>query len=282
MPNWCACSVTFDCSDELFDEICSYVKSEEDIFDFNRIIPMPESLNIEASFHSDRAAAYFVTERLTIPVEQTDLSNLISNSLSEDWAHEVVSSLTTWAETASDEDKDKLYEMGKQYMFNKENYGAFHWYDWSIENWGTKWNAAEVSLHEKNFKFDTAWSPCSPVIKTLSKLFPDAHIRFQYSEPGWGFCGVEEYWGGYKIYQLEGDYYEIWPEDNEDGTRTNIDEDKLPLSDKTIDYYLDEKECGLLVKTGKLYYREKIDDEYIVEIVADVIFADKLPENIWE
>ena len=217
MPNWCNCSVTFDCSDELFDEICSYVKSENNIFDFGKVIPMPEDI-----YHGDLGQA------------------------------------------------------------EREKYGKNNWYDWSIENWGTKWNSEGASLYENTFTFDTAWSPCSPVIITLAKRFSDAHIRFQYSEPGWGFCGVEEYRGGYKIYQLEGDYYEIWPEGNEDGTRTNIDEDKLPLSDKTIDYYLDEKECGLLVKTGKLYYREKIDDEYIVEIVADVIFVDKLPENIWE
>lgn len=98
-----------------------YVKSDDSIFDFNKIIPMPESLNIEYSTITDQAIAYKVTERLTIPVDQTKLSELISNRYSEDWPRQVVSRVTTWAESATDEEKDKLYAMGKQYVFNKEN-----------------------------------------------------------------------------------------------------------------------------------------------------------------
>lgn len=281
MPNWCSCSVEIDCSKELFDEIYTYVKSENNIFDFGRIIPMPESLHIDSGSMTDRAIAYTITERLTIPVEQTNLSELITNQFDPDWDNKVAAAVATWAETASAEDKNNLYAQGKQYLFNKENYGAFTWYEWSIENWGTKWNAEDASLNQNTFCFDTAWSPCSPVIRALAERFPEAHIRFQYSEPGWGFCGVEEYKNGCLVYKLDGDYYEIWPEDNEVGTRTNIDEDVLPISDKNIDYCLKEEKTVKIMRTGKLYYREKMADEYVTEIIANVFFVGAPPQNFW-
>ena len=281
MPNWCSCSVTIDCSAELFNEICAYVRSEDNVFDFDKIIPMPETLKNEPGLPRDRAIAYCVTERLTIPVEQTNLSELISNLFSSDWAHEVVAELATWAETASDEDKNELYASGKQYMYNKENYGSFDWYDWRIESWGTKWNSENASLHETSFVFETAWNPCTPVISALAAQFPATHIRFDYTESGWGFCGAIEYLNGVPVYMLTGDYYEIWPEDNEDETCTNIDEEKLPLSDKATDFYLDIEEKTDNTGAGKLYYREKIDDEYIVEIIGEVAYTGNPPEHFW-
>lgn len=69
-----------------------------------------------------------------------------------------------------------------------------NWYEWSIENWGTKWNAydtfkygeanidkiTEENINEENnqisFTFNTAWSAPLPVYKQMSFLYP--HILF--------------------------------------------------------------------------------------------------------
>ena len=39
-------------------------------------------------------------------------------------------------------------------------YGKNNWYDWSNENWGTKWNSCDTTFEEDTFSFWTAWSPC--------------------------------------------------------------------------------------------------------------------------
>lgn len=66
------------------------------------------------------------------------------------------------------------------------------WYDWNINNWGTKWNAREVSVDRMadncvSYYFDTAWSPPTPIIEKLAKLFPTVKIHYRYEEEqGWG------------------------------------------------------------------------------------------------
>ena len=66
------------------------------------------------------------------------------------------------------------------------------WYNWNIANWGTKWNARDVSLErmgegEAVYNFNTAWSPPMPIIDRLRKLFPTMTFFFRYQEEqGWG------------------------------------------------------------------------------------------------
>lgn len=54
----------------------------------------------------------------------------------------------------------------------RELYGVNNWYDWSIANWGTKWDAYS-SYHDRNRNtifFDTAWSSPKPVFDALAKF----------------------------------------------------------------------------------------------------------------
>lgn len=218
MPNW-----TYNEIKTNNPEIIPTFMDKDGNFDFNKLIPMPESLNIEAGSQTDRAIAYKVTERLTIPVEQTNLSKLISNSFCADWAAEVVSRVTAWAETASDDEKEKLYTMGQQYMYNYQNHDHhFHWYSWAVEKWGTKWGACDSSFNENNpcyISFSTAWSAPLPILEKMCELFPDSEITFhcEYEE---GFVVEYENVGGELVqtneYELNyDDEDEDWYEDEE-------------------------------------------------------------------
>jgi len=73
-------------------------------------------------------------------------------------------------------------------------HGADNWYDWSNQNWGTKWNSYhdEVEYDGEEslvYKFDTAWSPPEPVIHALRKKFEDLSITAFYDEPGMQIAG---------------------------------------------------------------------------------------------
>ncbi len=195
MPNWVQNEIIFEnASDEkvaaLLREIKLATESEDRPFDFNKLIPMPESLNIESGSSTDRAIAYYVTERLTIPFEQTNLRELIHNSFSDDWAKETISRLSSTDIAA--EDWDKLYELGKQYMYNREHYGCYTWYEWCIRNWGTKWNACDPDwcLEEGILYFQTAWSPPIPVIEALAEKYPDLEFTHRWADEDIGNnCG---------------------------------------------------------------------------------------------
>lgn len=74
------------------------------------------------------------------------------------------------------------------------------WYDWRIENWGTKWDAgieaAEESPGSLSYQFDTAWSPPTPVIECMIKTYPGLVFKFKYVEEGPSYAGIMEGFGG--------------------------------------------------------------------------------------
>jgi hypothetical protein len=50
------------------------------------------------------------------------------------------------------------------------------WYDWSCENWGTKWNACYAKYSTKDPErvvwLDTEWSAPVELFEALAKRFP--------------------------------------------------------------------------------------------------------------
>ncbi|MFZ5753554.1 MAG: hypothetical protein ACOY3J_04890 [Bacillota bacterium] len=85
-----------------------------------------------------------------------------------------------------------------------EKYGAENcWYDWSIKNWGTKWNSYGYDEHTaENFdgstvKFLTAWSSVSDLMKKLSSMFPDIRFDYKWADEDFGHnTGKAEYKNG--------------------------------------------------------------------------------------
>lgn len=64
--------------------------------------------------------------------------------------------------------------------------GVVCWYEWNIENWGTKWGTYEVTRAEEFVTFNTAWSHPLPVVTALSKMFPDEKIDVEYADEDLG------------------------------------------------------------------------------------------------
>jgi hypothetical protein len=93
-----------------------------------------------------------------------------------------------------------------EYDFGEE--GKLDWYDWNVRFWGTKWNLDENIRKEfingdLVYRFDTAWSPPTGIIKELVKVFENLTIRCQFVEPGMGFYG--ECGGNNGVYYQWGD-----------------------------------------------------------------------------
>jgi hypothetical protein len=51
------------------------------------------------------------------------------------------------------------------------------WYNWAVTNWGTKWDAWDISLSEEVqhlfYEFTTAWSSPFPIYDKLKETFPE-------------------------------------------------------------------------------------------------------------
>tara|TARA_R110002020_G_scaffold524_1_gene2625 strand:- start:21330 stop:21749 length:420 start_codon:yes stop_codon:yes gene_type:complete len=76
--------------------------------------------------------------------------------------------------------------------------GIPDWHEWSCENWGTKWDAYDVTFEPfvgcgksgfVTYWFKTAWSPPFPVIKKVKELWPALEFSGGYVLEGYEGCG---------------------------------------------------------------------------------------------
>ena len=80
-------------------------------------------------------------------------------------------------------------------------YGCADWYNWSVRNWGTKWNAYDVgewevidvdeNTVEAFIYYETAWSPATELWRTVSENYPTLEFFHEFADEGGGFLGNE-------------------------------------------------------------------------------------------
>ena len=153
MLNFVRNIITFDCDEEEVKKIIDEIKSDDGktLFDFNKLIPMPEELNILEGSKTDEGITAFETDNKSDP---------------------------------------ELYELGKQAIKNLEKYGHRSWYYWRVQYWETKWNALDVVVNGNSLIFETAWSTPFPVLKALSCKFPCIPFSVKYADEDIGYdCG---------------------------------------------------------------------------------------------
>jgi hypothetical protein len=105
---------------------------------------------------------------------------------------------------------DEQKELEKKQKANLEKYGYANWYDYAVNEWGTKWDFGynqdegneifEEDDHIFSVSFLSAWSPPIQAYDKLQQL--GFRIHAYYFEGGMGFAG--EYENG------EDRYYNNW------------------------------------------------------------------------
>lgn len=141
------------------------------IIDFNKILPMPEELSQVVSgfckINGEEARVW----REVSQEDGTKVNRGVSPEELQEWIRK---------------------------------YGANNWYDWSINNWGTKWNAyAQEDWSTDSFKFDTAWATPALIFEALSTMFPEASFYVEFADEDMGNnCGTLTYSGGELIEEI--------------------------------------------------------------------------------
>lgn len=89
------------------------------------------------------------------------------------------------------EDKRAAHEA--QMTANLAAHGYKDWYDFCVNEWGTKWDVGdgdginEVTNHTLTVYFDSAWAPPCGAYEKMADL--GFEIDAMYYEPGMAFCG---------------------------------------------------------------------------------------------
>ncbi len=105
-----------------------------------------------------------------------------------------------------DDTDPKQIELEEQEKANLEAHGYATWYDYCVNEWGTKWDIGGDGMephddgpNRTTLAFDSAWAPpCAAMDKLMDMGFS---VRLYYYEPGMCFAG---------IYDENGDdYYDL-------------------------------------------------------------------------
>ena len=162
MSNHITSIITFDGPEEKVKELKNKVTTKESIFDFNRIIPMPEELSIPDNSY-------------------TDFFSKLEKYRLLDLAHIFRKECEKFEGTSFKSDAIAG-------LLNYLNYGYVSWYHWSIENWGTTRNSYEIEyINDNQVTFQTAWEFPKPIIQKLSELYPELTIIAEYYDEDFGY-----------------------------------------------------------------------------------------------
>lgn len=153
-------------------------------FDFNKLLPMPKELNIEAGSRTDRglklvreyhhALEELERQKPALTPAEYVLSLRQCKGL---YREKRIADPETWA-------------LGEQAYSNIQRLGCPTWYEWCNRNWGTKWNAYRSRpLREDSdtMVFFTAWASVPKIVSLLSKKYPEQTITYRWADEDIGY-----------------------------------------------------------------------------------------------
>ena len=163
--------------------------------DFNKILPMPERLNIEASSKTDAGLQAYKDF-----IEVYTLGGTLHQDELSEIPHENEAAFLRQRTDI----RPEVWALGKTAWNNLRLYGAATWYDWRVRHWGTKWNAygcEDGRFREENrLAFQTAWSAPHPVLEKLAVLFPKVELEHEWADEDIGRnCGRYRYQNGERV-----------------------------------------------------------------------------------
>lgn len=191
MPNWTENNVTAK------TEVLSKYLNEKGEFDFNKLVPMPEALEVEDGSSGQNGLTYlyykasnqhsdeYNPERAEeINKVYRSLNPFFSDIASEKRYKEIV---REFCNNPYSKDNKRSIETAEKYIENYKEYGACTWYQWCIKNWGCKWNASHICADEigdglMTVSFNTPWNLPEPIFEKMCKDNPEEPILFEHSD----------------------------------------------------------------------------------------------------
>ncbi len=186
MPNWVTINMTVKSRtpEEMkqFREEVS-VKADNEIrpFSFGQIIPMPAILEgtTKSSLSGIGYDAFYGD-----PTHVLNYTWVKSEGVTTvEGLHELLDKRDSRYRSEADQAKKA-----------EDETGFTDWYSWSVENWGSKWDACSIDICTEQdclfeIHFDTAWSLPEPVFHALAKKYPNLEFSGEFIEEDQSFEG---------------------------------------------------------------------------------------------
>jgi hypothetical protein len=135
-------------------------------------------------------------------------------------------------------DKRKQRCLENKQRKNLARFGARTWYDWSVVNWGTKWDVESLGLtvvdeNTVSLSFDTAWSPPIEWYRRMERKHSCEIVAYYHES---GMCFMGKFAGGDNT---EYNYGDLSKDDALEGVPVDV------IENTDIDAYIEiAKECA--------------------------------------
>lgn len=194
MPNWVKNIVTV--SEDTMNKIKEKYFTDG-VLDFNKIIPMPKSLDLTEGNITERAIYYaYICKD---DKNKKEIENILKstkvygykNYWEELQHYKKLNHFKDIDDCASDykpnNDERKLNiknleDLGDMYIHNMKEYGVATWYDWRVNNWGSKWGAHDFSYNKTTMIFSIAWTTTIQIFEKLAEEFKNDRIEIRYAD----------------------------------------------------------------------------------------------------
>ena len=204
MPNYCENTLDITCPRETFLTTLQpllFAKATEDATQYDS---MPKDLMF-----------FSFTALLPTPPELSGLSapaRIVTKQERDKFLEDKAMNNRTYGEPITKKMSDDFIK----------RFGHNDWYNWNVDNWGTKWDA-DVYHMESNLLtepnssavtlkvgFNTAWSPPTSWFNALCDILRDEELSMEirYSEEGMGFAGTH-YFNSGERWDAEGHVYMV-------------------------------------------------------------------------
>ena len=110
--------------------------------------------------------------------------------------HPVPNNLKIVAGRVGDDDDQAQKDLVLKEESNRAQYGYANWYDWCVNEWGTKWDVGDEDTAHLNedgsltASFNSAWAPPLQFYVVLEDL--GFEVKAMYHEGGMAFAGIYE------------------------------------------------------------------------------------------
>lgn len=170
-----------------FQKMLTEVRAEDGPFgsiDFNKLIPMPEALNIEAGARTSKGL------RLYVAFVKDSRLLAYQGLFSSSNAHAAAVQAHLEKYTKLEQNDPEVWALGKQAAQNIIKFDAPTWYEWAEKNWGTHWNAYHCQPLDPGahtMRFLTAWYTVPKVLEALSQKYPEQRVTYRWADEHIGY-----------------------------------------------------------------------------------------------
>lgn len=147
--------------------------------DFNKLIPMPQELDMRAGFVTHLGLAQY----MTFVAESAAIARATLFTPEAECTPIVAGHLAKW--DAVEKKDPEAWALGEKAFQNLKKYGCPTWVEWAGLNWGTRdnaFNCAALNSASDAMVFQTTHTAVPKIVAALSKMFPAQEVAYSWAD----------------------------------------------------------------------------------------------------